>query len=55
MRNEKVRKTIENLYRRLRGDISQAELERLNKSLDHQQLTLGIGAATEAPRRTVSG
>jgi len=53
MGNDKVKKKIENFFRRFRGEISQAELERLNRALDSPQLTLGIGAATEAPRRTV--
>ena len=32
------------------GKISQAELERRNRELDGEQLSLGIGAATEVRR-----
>jgi len=55
MKNHKVMKKLENTYRRMRGEISQAELVRLNKELDDPQLVLGIGAVTEPPRRQLHG
>ena len=54
MGKDNVKRKVENFFRKMRGEISQAELEQLNKELDNPQLSLGIGAATEAPRRMAS-
>jgi hypothetical protein len=52
MKNYRAKKQIENFFRMTRGEITLKEMQRLNHEIDNPQLPLGIGAATEPPRRT---